>query len=142
MQPALTQGVKAKKNSKIPPKMLSCGFINSGGALITLVLKIIKGMLNTITITLLIAKFLLFKRFMEPEIEASDVNTGEPKKKVIRIKYISSFPIPNIRQAIEMTIIKGNWKKNQRAINLIKTLSSNDKPLICKRKILPSLKSS
>ena len=105
----------------------------------TLVLKIIKGILKTIIITLPIAKLLLFKRFIEPEIEASDVNTGEPRRKVIRIKYISSVPIPNIRQAIGITIIKGSWKKNQRAINLIKTISSNDKPLICKRKILPSL---
>ena len=39
-------------------------------------LKIIKGMLKTIIITLPTAKFLLFKRFIEPEIEASDVNTG------------------------------------------------------------------
>ena len=64
------------------------------------------------------------------------------RKKVIRIKYISSFSIPNIRQAIGIIIINGSWKKNQRAINLIKTISSNDKPLIWKRKILPSLKSS
>ena len=108
----------------------------------TLVLKIIKGILKTIIITLPIAKFLLFNKFIEPEIEARDVNTGEPRKKVIRIRYISSVSIPNIRHAIGIIIIKGSWKKSQRTINLTKTISSNDKPLICKRKILPSLKSS
>ena len=44
------------------------------------------GMLKIITITPPIAKFLLFKRFIEPEIEASIVKTGEPRRKVIRIK--------------------------------------------------------
>ena len=73
----------------------------------TLVLKIIKGMLRIITITLPIAKFLLFKRFIDPEMEASDVKTGEPRKKVIRIKYISSVVISSIRQAIGILIIKG-----------------------------------
>ena len=107
--------MKAKNNSNIPPKIPSWGFINSGGALMTLVLKIIKGILKTIIITLPIAKFLLFKRFIEPEIEASDVNTGEPRKKVIRIKYISSFSIPNIRQAIGIIIINGSWKKKPKS---------------------------
>ena len=82
--------------------------MSSGGALITPALKIIKGMLKTIITTLPIAKFLLFKRFIEPEIDANDVNTGEPRKKVTRIKYILSVSIPNIRQAIGITIIKGS----------------------------------
>ena len=51
----------------------------------TLVLKIIKGILKTIIITLPIAKFLLFKRFIEPEIDARAVKIGEPRIKVIRI---------------------------------------------------------
>ena len=76
--------------------------------MITLVLKIIKGILKTIIITLPIAKFLLFKRFIDPEIEARDVNTGEPRKKVIKIRYISSFVVPNIKQAIGMIIMKGS----------------------------------
>ena len=76
--------------------------------MITPVLKIIKGMLKTIITTLPIAKLLSFKRFIEPEIEAKDVNTGDPRKKVIRIKFTSSIPIHNIRQAIGITIIKGS----------------------------------
>ena len=94
--------------------MLNWGLINSGGALITLVLNIIKGMLKIIIITLPIAKFLLFNRFIEPEIEASDVNIGEPRKKVIRFKYISLFSISNIKHAIGIIARKGSWKKNQR----------------------------
>ena len=86
MHPALTQGVKAKNNNKIPAKIYNCGFINSEGALIIPTLKTIKGMLKIITITLPMAKFLSFKRFIEPEMEASIVKTGEPRKKVIRIK--------------------------------------------------------
>jgi len=71
-------------------------------------LNIIKGMLKIITITLPMAKFLLFKRFIEPEIEASDVNIGDPRRKVIRIKYILPVPIPKIRQAIGIIITKGS----------------------------------
>ena len=97
IQPALIHGVKAKKNNKIPVKIFSCGFISSGGALIIPTLNIIKGILKKITITLPIAKFLLFKRFIEPEMEASVVKIGEPRKKVIRTKYILSVFIPNIR---------------------------------------------
>lgn len=142
MQLALIHGVKARNKSKIPARILSCGFINSGWALITLVLNTIKGMLKTITITLPIAKFLLFKRFIEPAIEASDVNTGDPRRKVIRTRAIFSFVIPNIKHAIGIITTKGIWKKNQRANNFIKTINSKDKPLICIKKILPSLKSS
>ena len=52
---------------------------------------IITGILNNITIMLAISIFLLFSKFKEPEMEAIDVNIGEPIKNVRRIKYILSF---------------------------------------------------
>ena len=82
MQVALIHGVKARKNKKIPKRMLNWGLINSGGALIIPTLNIIKGIVKIITIKLAIAKFLLFKRFIDPEIEVIEVNTGELIRKV------------------------------------------------------------
>ena len=108
MQPALIQGFIAKNNNKIPAKILNCDLINSGGALITLTLNIIRGILKTITITLPIAKFLLFKRFIEPEIEAMDDKIGELRKKVTRIKYIFSFGTSKRKQAKGIIIKKGS----------------------------------
>ena len=45
------------------------------------IMLVIARQLKIIIIMLLIAKFLLFKRFIEPEIDANDVNIGEPIKK-------------------------------------------------------------
>ena len=56
---------------------------------------------------LLIAKFLLFKRFIEPEIDANDVNIGEPIANVnINNKTLSIFTSSN-KQAIGIIKRKG-----------------------------------
>ena len=87
-------------------------------------LKIIIGMLNIIMITLPIAKFLLFNKFIDPEIEAIEVNIGDPIKKLIRIKFILGSSILSKIAARGMTIKKGNWRKVQIIIILINTINS------------------
>tara|TARA_B100000686_G_scaffold89542_1_gene96270 strand:+ start:513 stop:764 length:252 start_codon:yes stop_codon:yes gene_type:complete len=79
---ALIQGVIAKNNMSIPIRIFNCGITKSGVALIIPTLNIINGILNIIIIIPLIEKFLLFKRFIEPEIEAREVKIGEPIKKI------------------------------------------------------------
>ena len=73
-----------------------------------LTLKIITGMLNIIMIILPMAKFLLFNKFIDPEIEAIEVNIGDPIKKLIRIKFILWSSIFNKITAIGIMIKKGN----------------------------------
>ena len=73
-----------------------------------LTLKIITGMLNIIMIILPMAKFLLFNKFIDPEIEAIEVNIGDPIKKLIRIKFILGSSILSKIAARGMTIKKGN----------------------------------
>ena len=87
MHAALIQGVTDKKKNKIPANIDSCGIANSIGSLITPTLNIITGMLKIITIILPIAKFLLFIRFIDPDIDASKVKIGELIRKVKEIKY-------------------------------------------------------
>ena len=86
--------------------------------------KIIIGILNIIIITLPMAKFLLFNKFIDPEIEAIDVNIGDPIKKLIRIKFILGSSILSKIAARGMTIKKGNWRKVQIIIILINTINS------------------
>lgn len=71
-------------------------------------LKIIIGMLNIIMITLPMAKFLLFNKFIDPEIEAIDVNIGDPIKKLIRINFTLGSSIFSKIAARGMMIKKGN----------------------------------
>ena len=73
-----------------------------------LTLKIITGMLNIIMIILPMAKFLLFNKFIDPEIEAIEVKIGDPIKKLIRIKFILESSIFNKIAAIGIMIKKGN----------------------------------
>ena len=117
-------GVIAKKKNNIPVNILNWGLIKSFGALIIPTLKIIKGMLNIITITLPIAKFLLLSKFIDPDIDEIEVNIGELIKKVINTKYEFVNETLSIIHAIGMITMNGNWKKNQIAINLIKTINS------------------
>ena len=70
--------------------------------------KIIIGILNIIIITLPMAKFLLFNKFIDPEIEAIDVNIGDPIKKLIRIKFILGSSMLSKIAAKGMMIKKGN----------------------------------
>ena len=108
MQAAETQGVTAKKKNNIPIRIFSWALTNSSEALIMPTLKIIIGMLNIIIITLPMAKFLLFNKFIDPEIEAIDVNIGDPIKKLIRINFILERLIFNKIAARGMMIRKGN----------------------------------
>ena len=71
-------------------------------------LNIIIGMLNIIMITLPMAKFLLFNKFIDPEMEAIDVNIGDPIKKLIRINFILGRFMFNKIAARGMIIKKGN----------------------------------
>ena len=89
-----------------------------------LTLKIIIGMLNIIMITLPIAKFLLFNKFIDPEIEAIDVNIGDPIKKTIRIKFILGISIFSKITARGIMIKNGNWRNAQIIIILINTINS------------------
>ena len=73
-----------------------------------LTLKIIIGMLNIIMMTLPMAKFLLFNKFIDPEIEAIEVNIGDPIKKLIRINLILGGSILSKIAARGMIIKKGN----------------------------------
>ena len=87
-------------------------------------LKIIIGMLNIIMITLPMAKFLWFNKFIDPEIEAIDVNIGDPIKKLIRIKFTLGSSIFSRIAARGMIIKKGNWRNIQIIIILINTINS------------------
>ena len=71
-------------------------------------LNIIIGMLNIIMITLPMAKFLLFNKFIDPEIEAIDVKIGDPIKKLIRIKFVLGSSIFSKITARGIMIKKGN----------------------------------
>ena len=70
--------------------------------------KITIGRLNIIMITLPMAKFLLFNKFIDPEIEAIDVNIGDPIKKLTRIKFILGSSVFNKIAARGIMIKKGN----------------------------------
>ena len=108
MQAELIQGVIAMNKNNIPVIMLICGFINSGGVLTIATLNIITGILKIITIMLPIAKFLLFKRFIDPEIEDNADKIGDPKTKVIITRYIFSLAMLRIKYAQGIIIKKGN----------------------------------
>ena len=88
MQVAEIQGVTAKKKNNIPVKILSCALTISSDALMMPTLNIITGILNSMMIKLPIVKFLLFNKFIDPEIDAIDVNIGDPIKKLKKIKFI------------------------------------------------------
>ena len=108
MQAAETQGVTAKQKNNIPVRIFSWATTISSAALMIPTLKIIIGMLNIIMITLPMAKFLLFNKFIDPEIEAIDVNIGDPIKILIRIKFTLGGSIFSKIAARGMIIKKGN----------------------------------
>ena len=141
MLAALTQGVIAKKISKILIKIFIWGLNNSSGEFIKLTLNIIKGILKIITIILLIAKFLVLRRFNEPEIDANIVKIGELNKNTQRLENILLESMFRIIEPNGIIIINGNWKNNHIEIIFINTINSNDNPLILYKIILPSLKS-
>ena len=98
----------ARNKNKIPSNIFNCGLINSGGAFIIPTLNIISGILKIIIMILPIVKFLLFKRFIAPEIEEIDVKIGEAIKKVYKIKSNFFNSISNMMEAIGKIIIKGS----------------------------------
>ncbi len=75
------------KKNIMPRRILSCDFIKFSEELIIPTQKIITGMLKIITIRLPIAKFLLFNKFIEPEIEQIQVIINEP---IIKLKNTNS----------------------------------------------------
>ena len=83
MQIEHIHGVIDKKNNIIPKRIFICELNNSSAVLTILTAKIITGILKIIIIRLPIEKFLLFKRFIEPEIEAIQVMITEP---IIKLK--------------------------------------------------------
>ena len=88
MHAAHIHGVIAKNKNKTPNKIFICGFIISIGAFIIPTLNIITGILKIIIIRLPIEKFLLFNKFIDPEIEEIEVKIGDPIRKVNKIKVI------------------------------------------------------
>ena len=90
IQNELIQGVIAKKSINIPSNIFNCGLTISLVESMRLTLNIIIGMLNNSIITLPIAKFLSFIKFIEPEIEDNEGRIGEPIKKVNINKSILS----------------------------------------------------
>ena len=85
MQIAHTQGVIARKKNMIPSRIFIWGFINSGEVFTRLTLNITTGMLKIIMIKLPMAKFFLFNKFIDPEIDAIQVMMGDPIKKLRKI---------------------------------------------------------
>ena len=108
MQIAQIQGVIAKKKNIIPNRILIWALINFSVSLVRLTANIIMGMLKIIIIKLPIAKFLLFNKFIDPEIEAMQVIMGDPIKKLKKIMYILSISILSKRPAIGIIIKKGS----------------------------------
>tara|TARA_Y100000817_G_scaffold282020_1_gene247021 strand:- start:117 stop:437 length:321 start_codon:yes stop_codon:yes gene_type:complete len=102
------QGVIAINSKKIPIRILICAAIISVEELIMPKLKIIRGMLRNKTIIPPIEKLFSLRRFIEAEIIEKHVNVGELSKNVIKIKYIFSISIFNIKHAIVIIIIKGS----------------------------------
>ena len=88
IQAELVHGVIAKKKNKIPIKIFIWGLINSSEEFIKLTLKIITGILKSITIRLPIVKFLSFNKFIELEIEAILVKIGETEILMKKNSYI------------------------------------------------------
>ena len=74
--------------------------ISSGDELTRLTLNIIIGMLKIIIIKLPMAKFFLFNKYIDPEIEAIQVIIGEPIKKLKKIIFILDISILSKRQAM------------------------------------------
>ena len=74
----------------------------------TLTLNIITGMLNSIIMTLPIAKFLSLSKFIELEIEDKEVRIGDPITNVMIKRSILSISTFRIKQAIGIIIRKGS----------------------------------
>tara|TARA_B100001013_G_C24331579_1_gene332837 strand:+ start:360 stop:584 length:225 start_codon:yes stop_codon:yes gene_type:complete len=72
-----------------------------------LTLNIIIGMLNNITITLPIVKFLSLRRFIELEIDDNVINIGAPIAKVDNNNKVLSMFMLSIKQAIGIIKRKG-----------------------------------
>ena len=130
------------KKNIMPRRILSCDFIKFSEELIIPTQKIITGMLKIITIRLPIAKFLLFNKFIEPEIEQIQVIINEP---IIKLKNTNSklfISICNNRRAIGRMMKNGIWRIIQKINILIKEIISYERPLKWNNIILLSLKSS
>ena len=112
------------KKNIIPSRIFIWEFISSGDELTRLTLNIIIGILKIIIIKLPMAKFLLFNKYIDPEIEAIQVIIGDPIKKLIKIIFKLEISILSKRQAIGIIIKKGNWRNSQIIIIFIKTIIS------------------
>ena len=73
-----------------------------------LTLNIITGILNSIIMTLPIAKFLSLSKFIELEIEDKEVRIGDPITNVMIKRSILSISTFRIKQAIGIIIRKGS----------------------------------
>ena len=73
-----------------------------------LMLNIIIGILNSIIMTLPIAKFLSLSKFIELEIEDKEVRIGDPITNVMIKRSILSISTFRIKQAIGIIIRKGS----------------------------------
>ena len=65
-------------------------------------------MLKIIIIKLPREKFLLFNKFIDPEIDAMHVIVGDPIKKLKKIIFKLKISILSKKQAMEIIIKKGN----------------------------------
>ena len=95
-----------------------------------LTLNTITGILNRITIILPIVKFLLFKRFIELDIDDIQVNIGELIKKISIKAKILSGKISKNMQAMGKTNKNGSWKNIHVVSIFIITINSREIPLI------------
>ena len=124
MHAAQIHGVIEIKNSIIPNKIFIWASIMFCGESMILMEKIITGMLKIIIIKLPIAKFLLFNKFIEPEIEDMQVIVGVPSKKLKKIIFTLTNSIFN--KIIDNNIAnkKGICKQSQKIITFNITITS------------------
>lgn len=71
-----------RNKNNIPKRIFICAFRSSPDALVRLTEKIMTGILKIIMIRLPIAKFLLFNKFIDPEIDEMHVIIGDPIRKL------------------------------------------------------------
>jgi len=107
MQAEHIQGVIDKKNKRIPIRILICASTIFSGLLIIPTPNIITGILNIIIIKLPTAKFLLFSKFIDPEIAVMHVRVGEPIKKLIKITIMLLNSTFNTKPAIGIIMKNG-----------------------------------
>ena len=81
------QGEIAKKKNITPKRIFNWAFAISSLEFIKPTLKTITGMLKIIIIKLPIAKFFLFNKFIDPDIEVIQVIINDPIKKLTNIFF-------------------------------------------------------